>query len=147
MCPPCCGLGPWLHVRVSAQTFQSFWNSVGNGRCSTATHPNSRKPLFCLCRRKWSSPPCVTGGSRLGGTFLFCIQNHLYFQTAFVHVCVPSVKNLVCKCILFVFCLEFKLQCGLILQIDVCCAICARGSSKHLEGAISGQLFLFSIMF
>lgn len=48
-----------------------------------------------------------------------------------------SVKKLAYKCILVVFCLEFKFLCELMVQMDVRCAICAEGKSKqYLEGTM-----------
>lgn len=93
-------------VALGPGCMSEFLPHLGNSRCWQQLITFSRKPLFHLCRRKWFSPPCAAGGSRLGGTFLFCIQNIFVFFRMLVCVCVPSGKKLVCKCILLIFCLE-----------------------------------------
>lgn len=119
--------------------------ALGPG-CMSVSSPSGKQQMLGSNSSHFPESPCSTSaeengpllgsGSKLGGTVLFAYKI-IFIQTASVDMCMPSDKKLVSRHVLFMFCLEFTLQCGLILQIDVCRAICARGESKqHLEGTV-----------
>lgn len=128
-----------------------FLPHLGNSRCLAATHHIFQKAPLPPPQKKMVLSSLYYWWQQTGRNFLVCIQNHLFFQTACVRICMPSVKNLVCKRILFVFCLEFKLQCGLILQIGMLCNLCKRKKRTtprrhYLRPAIFSSLLCFNLL-
>lgn len=128
LCPSC------AHSLLSLGSgcMSEFLPHLGNNRCLAATQHIFQKDSLPPSQKKI----VVSSLCRLGVTRLFCIQN-TYFFSGCMRIWMPSVKKLAYKCILVVFCLEFKFQCGLMVQMDIYCAICAGGKSKqHLDGTM-----------